>query len=66
MLCIGSWVKKPTLEEEKLSIKTRVYNAFYIVDVRFDALFVNAHCFVLRFVKLYIFYISWHSTIYKF
>ena len=41
MLCIGSWVKKPTLEEEKLSLKA----AFYIV-VSFDAFFLNAHCSV--------------------
>ena len=57
MLCIGSWLKKPTLEEEKRSLKSRVYAAFYIVDVRFDALFVNAHCCVLlrlRFVTLFV------------
>ena len=41
MLCIGSWVKKPTIEEEKLSLKA----AFYIV-VSFNAIFVNAHCCV--------------------
>jgi hypothetical protein len=31
----------------KTKHKKQSYTAFYIVDVRFDALFVNAHCCVL-------------------
>ena len=57
MLCIGSWLKKPTLELENLSLKSRVSTGFYIVDVSFDALFVNEHCCVLlrlHFVTLFV------------
>ena len=66
MLCIGSWLKKTTLEEEKLSLKSRVDAAFYIVDFHFDILFVNAHCFVAFMFCYTICDISWHSKMYTF
>lgn len=32
MLCLGSWLKKPTLEEENVSLKSTVYAKVNIVE----------------------------------